>query len=124
MAQSLFERIGGEDAVKLTVVKLYEKILADEMLAPFFEGVNMQALRRSQSAFVTMAFGGPNEYTGRHLRLAHAPLVEKGLNEKHFNAVIKHLTAAMKELKVPDNLIQEATAIVMGTRNDVLGKPA
>ncbi len=32
-----------------------------------------------QIAFMTMAFGGPHNYTGRDLRTAHARLVERGL---------------------------------------------
>lgn len=122
MTTTLFERIGGKDAVTATVVRLYEKILADETLAPFFEGVDMSALRRSQIAFVTLAFGGFNNYSGKNLRSAHAGLVKQGLNDKHFNAVATHLSNAMKELGVNDDLIKEALSIVETTRNDVLGK--
>ena len=122
MTESLYERIGGKSAVQATVAKLYEKILDDDLLAPFFDDVDVDTLRRSQSAFVTMAFGGPTQYTGKSLRDAHAPLVERGLTDQHFDAVATHLKNAMEELEVPIELINEALEVVGGTRDDVLNR--
>ena len=122
MSTTLYERIGGEDAVKATVLKMYEKILRDDRLAEYFEHVDVDKLRRKQSAFVTMAFGGPHEYEGRDLRTAHAKLVKSGLSDTHFNAVAEHLQSAMLDLNVPQDLIDEALAIVGATRNDVLNR--
>lgn len=122
MNKSLYERIGGDAAVRATVMKMYEKILSDEELAPFFEGIDVEALRRSQSAFVTYAFGGPNHYTGKNMRAAHKNAVQQGLNNRHFDLVAGHLQAAMQELSVPADLITEALAIVGSTRADVLNK--
>ena len=120
MTQSLFERIGGENAVRATVLKMYEKILADDLLAPFFEDIDVETLRRSQAAFVTVAFGGPNHYTGKGMRAAHAGAVKNGLSDIHFDKVATHLKSAMEELNVPANLIEEALTIVGSTRADVL----
>ena len=121
MAKSLFERIGGESAVQATVIKMYSKILDDEALAPFFEDIDVEKLRLSQSAFVTYAFGGPNHYTGKGLRHAHAGAVANGMNSMHFDLVATHLQSAMEELNVPADLIAEALAIVGSTRADILG---
>ena len=120
--KSLYERIGGESAVRATVVKMYDKILDDEELATFFEDVDVDALRRSQQAFVIYAFGGPNNYSGKNLRAAHQEAVENRLNDKHFDLVAGHLKTAMEELDVPADLIDEALTIVGGTRADVLCK--
>lgn len=123
MEKSLYERIGGEGAVKATVLKMYDKILDDEELAPFFEDINVEQLRLSQSAFVTYAFGGPNHYSGKSLRAAHKSAVAQGLSDRHFDRVAAHLKSAMEELNVPAALIGEALAIVGSTRDDVLGRP-
>lgn len=121
--KTLYERIGGEAAVNAAVAKMYEKIMADAFLLPFFEGVDMKKQHRSQVAFVTVAFGGPHHYSGKGLRNAHRRLVEeKGLSDTHFDAVATHLTAAMRELGVAEELINEAIGIVATTRNDVLGR--
>jgi hemoglobin len=119
---SLFERIGGKDAVNAAVDVFYQKVLADDRINRFFEGIDMNAQRRKQIMFLTFAFGGPNNYDGKNMRDAHAKLVEHGLNDDHFNAVVENLGATLKELGVSDDLIAEAAAIAETTRNDVLGK--
>ncbi len=122
MPASLYERIGGESAVRATVIKMYEKILDDDELAPFFENSDVEKLRLSQMAFVSYAFGGLNHYSGKGMRAAHKEAVEQGLADRHFDRVASHLKSAMEELNVPADLISEALAIVGSTRNDVLNK--
>lgn len=119
---SLYNRIGGKEAVQATVTKLYGKILTDNLLNRFFDPDNIEQLKRSQIAFITMAFGGPHDYTGEDLRTAHAPYIEQGLSDKHFDAVAGHLAETMRELGVDEGLIEEALAIVETTRAPVLGK--
>ncbi len=121
--RSLFERLGSEAAVQAAVVKFYDRMLADPELAPFFEGMNVERLVDKQIAFMTMAFDGPNRYTGRDLRVAHARLVEdQGLSDHHFDRTAEHLVATLQELSVEQPLIDEAIAIVASTRDDVLGR--
>ena len=69
-----------------------------------------------------MVMGGPNDYTGKDLRTAHKPLVEKGLNEQHFMTVATHLQATLEELNVPENLIQTIMGVAAGTIDDVLNR--
>jgi hemoglobin len=75
MTDSLFDRLGGRAAVEAAVELFYEKVLADDLLSPFFANTDMTRQRAQQKAFLTFAFGGPNNYTGQDLRTAHAPLV-------------------------------------------------
>jgi hemoglobin len=75
-----------------------------------------------QIAFMTMAFGGPHNYTGRDLRVAHARLVERGLNGDHFGAVAGHLHATLTTLSVPSELIDEVRTIVGSTKSEVLNQ--
>ena len=119
---SLYTDIGGEAAVNAAVDVFYRKVLADNRIKQFFNGVDMAKQAAKQKAFLTMAFGGPNNYTGEDMRKGHAHLVAQGLNDSHFDAVMENLGATLKELNVPDNLIAQAAAIAESTRNDVLGK--
>ena len=119
---SLFERIGGKTAVNATVDLFYQKVLADALLSPFFDSVNMKNQQAKQRGFLMMAFGGPNNYSGKDLREAHAPLVAKGLDENHFNAVARHLQNTLKELDLSGDLINEVMTIVASTEHDVLDK--
>ena len=120
---TLYEKIGGEAAVDAAVDKFYEKVLADERIKHFFEGVDMVRQAAHQKKFLTYAFGGSPEYAGKSMRAAHKRLVEeKGLDDSHFDAVIENLGATLTELGVPDTLIAEAAAIAESTREDVLNR--
>jgi len=120
--KSLFDKIGGAAAVDAAVDIFYRKVLADDRINKFFEGVDMEKQAVKQKAFLTMAFGGPHNYTGEDMRKGHAHLVERGLNDSHFDAVMENLGATLTELNVPGDLIAEAAAIAESTRNDVLGR--
>jgi hemoglobin len=123
MAQSLYERLGGQAAIMAAVDLFYQKVLADEVTRPFFDKLDIATQTKKQIAFMTWAFGGPAEYRGRDLRQAHAKLVEnKGLGDVHFDAVAKHLAETLRDLGVADPLIQEALGIVGSTRDQVLGR--
>jgi len=104
---SLYEQIGGEAAVDAAVDVFYRKVLSDTRISHFFEDVDMDVQIAKQKAFLTMAFGGPNNYSGKDLRSGHAHLVKRGLNGDHFNAVAENLSATLKELKVPQPLIDQ-----------------
>ena len=119
---SLYDEIGGEAAVDAAVDIFYRKVLQDDRIKQFFDGVDMDGQAAKQKAFLTMAFGGPNNYTGEDMRRGHAHLVAKGLDDSHFDAVMENIGATLKELNVPDNLIAQAAAIAESTRNDVLGR--
>lgn len=80
----------------------------------------MEAQRAKQKSFLTMVFGGPNEYTGKDLRISHAPLVAKGLDGSHFDAVIEHLRSSLQELNVPADLTEEVVSLAESTREDIL----
>lgn len=119
---SLYEQLGGDAAVNAAVDIFYRKVLKDARINRFFQGVDMERQAAKQKAFLTMAFGGPNNYSGVDMRRGHAHLVAQGLNDSHFDAVVENLGATLKELNVPDALIAQVAAIAETTRNDVLGK--
>ncbi|MEQ1531606.1 MAG: group 1 truncated hemoglobin [Methylococcales bacterium] len=122
MSESLYERLGGEAAVDAAVDIFYRKVLADYRINRFFDNVDMEKQAAKQKAFLTMAFGGPHNYSGADMRNGHAKLVQMGLDDSHFDAVMENLGATMHELNVPPKLIAEAAAIAESTRSDVLGK--
>lgn len=121
MSDSLYEKLGGSGAVGQAVNIFYRKVLLDESISQFFDNTDMNKQMAKQKSFLTMAFGGPSNYTGQDMRDAHAPLVKKGLNESHFNAVAGHLQATLEEMEVPADLIGEVMAIAGSTHDDVLG---
>jgi len=119
---TLFEQLGGAPAVEAAVDRFYRKVLADDRINTFFEGIDMDTQAAKQKAFLTMAFGGPVHYTGLDMRRGHAHLVARGLNDSHFDAVIENLGATLRDLGVAEDLIHQVAALAETTRNDVLGR--
>jgi len=120
--KSLFEQIGGEAAVDAAVDIFYRRVLKDERINRFFDKTDMDKQAVKQKAFLTMAFGGPNNYSGTDMRTAHAKFVEMGLDDSHFDAVVEDLAATLQELNVPQALIEQVAAVAETTRNDVLNR--
>ena len=118
---SLYESLGGEAAVNAAVDIFYRKVLTDDSISHFFDDTDMERQAAKQKAFLTYAFGGPNHYSGKDMRAAHAHLVLQGLNESHFNAVAGHLQSTLQELGAPPELIAQVMAIAGSTHDDVLG---
>ena len=119
---SLFDQLGGSAAVDAAVDIFYRKVLSDYRINRFFDNSNMEQQATKQKAFLTMAFGGPNNYTGTDMRTAHAKFVKMGLNDSHFDAVMEHLTATLVELSAPPALIAQVAAIAESTRADILNR--
>ncbi|NOT44842.1 MAG: group 1 truncated hemoglobin [Acidobacteria bacterium] len=119
---TLFQELGGPTAVEAAVDNFYRKVLTDDRVSRFFEGVNMDTQRAKQKAFLTMAFGGPHNYTGKDMRDGHAHLLKQGLDDSHVDAIIELLGATLRDMGVRESLIDQVAAIAESTRNDVLGR--
>ena len=120
---TLYERLGGEAAIDAAVDLFYDKVLADTRINHFFTDIDMARQRGHQKMFLSYAFGGMPNYSGKGMRAAHAPLVEKlGLNDSHFDAVVENLAASLTQLGVSDALIGEVAAVAESIRADVLCK--
>ncbi len=119
---TIYEQLGGEDGMHAAVEIFYERVVSDMRIARYFEGVDMEHQIAKQRAFLSLVLGGPNRYTGRELRAAHAPLVARGLADEHFDAVAGHLVATLQQMGVADALIADVMNLVGGTRDDILGR--
>jgi hemoglobin len=124
---TLFEKLGGRNAIDLAVDRFYNRILNDDRIKHFFENVDMNQQRKHQKAFLTYAFGGTPQYQGRKMQQAHKRLVEEmNLSDEHFDAVIENLVETLKELNISDDLIQQVGAIVANPdlKKNVLNRSA
>jgi len=98
----------------------YRRVLADDMLAPFFAGVDMDRQSVMLAEFLAMAFGGPHAYTGRDLRTAHAQL--RGLTDAHFDRVVAQLASTLREFGVAEGDVATVGAVAETLRDDVLNR--
>jgi hemoglobin len=119
---SLYDQLGGAAGLDRAVNLFYRRMLRDERTAPFFETVDMDRQAAKQKAFLTMVLGGPNHYTGKDMRAAHAHLQARGLSDVHVDLVIEHLGGVLKELGASDAQIAEVAAVANSVRGDVLGR--
>ena len=117
---TLYDRLGGADAVRAAVDEFYQRNLATPELAPLFGETNMTALRAHQIQFLTLAFTGtvgdldvPAYIYEKHKKL----FLEKGLNAHHFDLVAGNLVGTLQHLGVSPALIDEAVAIVAPLRS-------
>ena len=108
---SLYDELGGAPAVEAAVDIFYRKVLSDDRISHFFDGVDMERQAAKQKGFLTMVFGGPNNYTGKDMRTGHAHLVARGLNDSHVDAVIEDLAATLRELGVGEDRIAQVAVI-------------
>lgn len=99
---TVYEQLGGAEGIAAAVDAFYERMLADERLAAWFEGVPMEVLKEHQRAFLTVALGGPEAYDGRSMRNAHSGL---GITQADYTAAVDHLAAALAEVGVDDAVI-------------------
>ncbi|MCW8410164.1 group 1 truncated hemoglobin [Legionella sp. PATHC035] len=123
MTESLFEGLGGHNAVNTAVDIFYRKMLRDERVSHFFDDIDMEQQILKQKGFLTMVFGGPNHYSGKSMREGHAHLIKRGLNDTHVDIVIEHLGATLKELGAAEKDIEQVASIANSVRNEVLGRP-
>lgn len=107
LKDTVFDRLGGKQAVAAAVDVFYAKIMADDTIRRFFEGVEMKRQKAKQRMFLTMVFGGPVKYTGRDIATAHARLKDMGRAKEHFLSVAGHLESTLHELDVPEDLTRE-----------------
>lgn len=122
MSETLFERLGSQNAVNTAVDIFYRKMLTDDRVSHFFDDVDMEQQILKQKGFLTMVFGGPNNYSGKSMREGHRHLIKRGLNDSHVDIVIEHLGATLHELGANEKDIQEVAAIANSVRDDVLDR--
>jgi hemoglobin len=107
--KSLYEQIGGADALEAVIAGFYERMLKDPEILPFFRGVQMSRQHQQQVAFFTQALGGPAIYEGRDMVTTHKGM---GVRAHHFELLVKHLTATLNEAEVPQPLIDQLLALL------------
>lgn len=119
---SIYEQLGGAAAIEKAVDLFYRRMLSDERVAEYFDGIDMERQAAKQKAFLTMVLGGPNSYTGKDMREGHKHLVARGLNDKHVDVVIEHLGAVLSELGANSDQIAQVAALANSVRDDVLSR--
>ena len=99
MQKSLYERLGGKDAITAVVDDFVGNVAADNRIHGFFARTDIPRLKKNLVDQICQGTGGPCMYTGRDMRTAH-----KGLNitDAQFNALVEDLVKSLDKFKVPE----------------------
>lgn len=117
---SIYDKVGGADALRTAVVAFYDRVVADPELASFFETVDLSRLRGHQQAFLVSALGGPSYYEGRDLRSAHLGL---GIDDSAFDRLVGHLKASLGLVGVDPGVVVQVLGHVEELRTSVVETP-
>ncbi len=114
---TLFERIGGEEAIEAAVDIFYLKVLGDPELKLYFDGVDIPKLKAHQRSFLTSVMSGPGTYSGMDMGPAHAQLK---ITNEHFDLVVGHLVDTLIELNVVADVIEEIGSAIAPLREQIV----
>ena len=123
MVEDLYELIGGRSTIEAATDLFYGKVLKDDHLRHYFEGVDLAHLRSRQAMFVSMLLGG-RVYTGKNLRIAHALSRDRGLNDRHFDLFLQHFRSALEEVGVKPENAEKVRQRLESKRGAVLDQAA
>jgi hemoglobin len=114
---SIYERLGREQGIRSAVDDFYERIVADPELKPYFDGIDMGRLRGHQAKLLVQVTGGPVQYDGRDLAVAHGDL---GITSEDFGRVVGHLVDTLNDLGVSQDDIGQVGAALTAHRDEIV----
>lgn len=94
MLQSLYEKCGGFSTVSRIVMVLYDRLLDDDDIGPFFDDVEMSRVIDHQTKFVASLMGGPAFYSDDQIRKMHDHLP---IADRHFARMTEILADTLRD---------------------------
>ena len=118
--KTLYERLGGYDAICAVANDLLPRLQADSRLARFWQHRGEDGIRREKQLlidFLCSSAGGPVYYTGRDMKTSHKGMK---ISESDWSAFLGHVNATLDAFKVPQAERQEVVAFVQSTKRDIV----
>jgi len=118
--KTLYERLGGYDAISAVVNDLLPRVQADPQLARFWQHRGEDGLKREKQLlidFLSSCAGGPLFYTGRDMKTTHKGM---RISEGDWSAFLGHLHATLRAFQVPQAERDEVVAFVQSTKADMV----
>jgi len=118
--KSLYERLGGYDAISAVVDDFAPKLFNDPVVGKRFFGMSndsREGFRQKNKNLVCIATGGPCKVISRPAAVTHGGL---GIKSSEFNIVVNHLVDSLNKFKVPEKEQKELLAIVGSLRPDIV----
>lgn len=120
--KSLYERIGGYNALAAVVDDFIGRLVTDKQFEKFFAGFSVDSKKRIRQHILDQfcaATGGPCVYTGRDMKTSHGGI---GITNADWEVAAKHLAASLDKFKVPEKEKGEVLAFVTTLKKDIVEK--
>ena len=117
---SLYERLGGYDAICQVADELLPRLMNDGQLGRFWENRGADGLEREKQFlvdFLAHSSGGPMYYTGRDMTTTHRGM---GISEADWQLFIGHLEATLDELQVPEAESEAVLGFIRSTHDEIV----
>jgi hemoglobin len=119
--KTLYERLGGYDAIAAVADNLLPRLENDTQLGRFWANRGDDGIAREKQLLVDYlcsSAGGPLLYTGRDMLTSHRGM---GITESDWQIFIGHLKATLAEFQVPGKEQDDVLAFIDSTRADIVG---
>jgi hemoglobin len=117
MERTLYERLGGMDAITAVVEDFRDRVAGDDRINLKFARTDLARLRKMLIDQVCEATGGPCRFNGRSMKEAHAGMK---VTSGEFDALVADLVATLNQFKVPDAEQGELLAILGPLKSDIV----
>lgn len=117
--ETLYEKIGGAKSIEKMVTAFYQRVLADPILAPFFEKTEIAKLHKMQNAFFTIALGGGEPNKMPALADVHR---DRGIESKHLTRFMEILVETLMEVGIAESDTKRIYERIAVYADDVLGE--
>ena len=115
--KSLYERLGGKEAITAVVDDFVGRVAADNRINSFFVTADVPSFKMNLVNQICEASGGPCKYTGRDMKTTHRGM---GITNAHFDALVGDLVATLDKFKVPDKEKNELLSVLGPMRKDIV----
>jgi hemoglobin len=118
--KTLYERLGGYDAISAVVGDLLPRLRGDAQLGQFWQHRAEDSLQRSKQHlidFLCSNAGGPVYYFGRDMKTSHKGMK---ISEPDWATFVGHLHATLKAFKLPQREHDELVALIQTTKKDMV----
>ena len=116
--ETLFDRIGGDQAIAELIHQFYDRVVADPELKPFFTHSSMDKIHRMQREFFSAALDGPISYTGKPLGHVHHG---RGITKHHFALYVGHLILTLEGLNINEQDVQDIISRINTYADEITG---
>lgn len=117
--KSLYDRLGGKEAITAVVDDFVARVAADKRINGYFAGADIPRLKTQLVNQICQASGGPCQYTGRDMKSAHQGM---GVTNAAFDALVGDLVATLDKFKVGEREKSELLGVLGPMRKDIVEK--